>query len=104
MILSLGSLGQEKTRADLKELLINVFKKDWEERKQELFNLHVPKDAQNLHNLYMKICDLSIAAAQEYADWMDDNKSLTIKSAEEKIHQIQTLMNDAAAIARRMTS
>ena len=103
-ILSLGSLTQDKTRADLKTLMNDVIKKDWEERKQELFSLHVPKDAATLQNLYMKICDLSIAAAQDYAKWMDDKNSATIKSAEEKIHQAQTLTTEAAAIARRMTS
>ena len=103
-ILSIGNLGQDKTRADLKTLMNDVIKKDWEERKQELFSLRVPKDAETLHNLYMQICDLSIAAAQDYAKWMDDKNSATIKAAEEKIHQSQTLTTEAMAIAKRMTS
>lgn len=104
MILSVGNLGQNKTRADLKALINDVFKKDWEERKQELFSLRVPKDAETLQNLYMRICDLSISAAQDYARWMDDNNSATIKSAEEKIHQAQTLTAEAVALAKRMTN
>ena len=103
-ILASGNLAQEKTRNDLKVLINDVFKKDWEVRKQELSALKVPKGAEPLHNLYMQICDLSIAAAQDYAKWMDDKNSETIKSAEEKIHQVQTLITDAAAIAKRMTS
>lgn len=103
-ILALGNLGQDRTRADLKTLINDVFKADWEARKQELFSLPVPKDATTLHNLYMKICDTSIAAATDYAKWMDDKNAATIKSAEEKIHQVQTLMGEAAALARRMTS
>ena len=103
-ILATGNLGQEKTRAELKALINDVFKKDWEERKQELSALHVPKDAATLHDLYIKTCDLSISAAQDYAKWMDDNNSATIKSAEDKIHQVQTLMTESAAIAKRMTS
>ena len=103
-ILALGNLGQDKTRADLKLLMTDVIKKDWEERKQELFSLRVPKDAETLHNLYMQICDLSIAAAQDYAKWMDDKNSATIKSAENKIHQAQTLTSEAMSIAKRMTS
>ena len=102
-ILSLGSLTQDSTRAELKTLMNDVIKRDWEERKRELFSLHVPKDAATLQNLYMQICDLSIAAAQDYAKWMDDKNAATIKSAEGKIHQSQTLMTEAAAIARRMT-
>lgn len=103
MILSLGNLSQNKTRADLKTLVDDVFKEDWQQRKQELFSLHVPKDAQTLHGLYMRICDLSIAAAQDYSKWLDDNNSLTIKSAEDKIHQVQALMTQAGDLAARMT-
>ncbi len=103
-ILSIGTLGQDKTRADLKELFSGSFKQDWETRKQELFNLHVPKDALHLHNIYIKICDLWIDAAQDYVKWLDDNNALTIKSAEDKIHQAQNLSMEAAALAKRMTS
>ena len=102
MILSLGNLAQDKTRADLKNILLDVYKRDWEQRKQELFGLHVPKDAETLHNLYIKICDLSIASTQDYANWMDDKNAMTIKSAEDKFHQAQTLMTEATALARRM--
>ena len=104
MILSTGGLGNNSTREELKNLIEDVYQKDWELRKQELFGLHVPKDAETLHNLYMRICDLWIAAAKDYAKWMDDKNASTIKSAEEKIHQAQTLITEAGAIARRMTS
>ena len=103
-ILSLGNLANDDTRAELKTLVENVLKKDWEDRKRELFSLRVPKEANDLHNLYMQTCDVAIAAAQDYSKWLDDRNSQTIKSAEEKIHQVQTLMNDAATMARRMTS
>jgi len=103
-ILAIGNLGQDKTRADLKALMTDVIKKDWEERKQELFSLRVPKDAETLHNLYMQICDLAIAASKDYAKWMDDKNAATIKAAENKIHQAQTLTSEAMAIAKRMTS
>ena len=101
-ILSLGNLGQDNTRAELKTLMTNVYKKDWEVRKQELFSLHVPKDAVTLHNLYMKICDLCIDYADDYAKWLEDKNALTIKSAETKLHQAQTLMTEAALLAKRM--
>lgn len=103
-ILAIGNLGQDKTRADLKALINDVFKADWAARKQELFSLPVPKDAVTLHNLYMKICDTSIDAATDYARWMDDKNAATIKSAEDKIRQVQTLMGEAAALAKRMAS
>lgn len=101
-ILALGSLGQESTRSDLKNLMLDVIKKDWEVRKQEFFNLQVPKEAETLHNLRLKICDLEISYAEEYAQWMSDKKAATIKSAEEKRHQAQTLMTEANVLARRM--
>lgn len=101
--LAAGNLGNDKTRAELKQIILNIFQKDWETRKRELFSVHVPKDAQTLHNLYMRISDLWISAAQDYAKWMDDKNAATIKSAEEKIHQAQTLTSEAAALAKRMT-
>ena len=102
-ILSLGSLGQDNTRSELKNLMTDVYKKDWETRKQEFFSLHVPKDAETLHNLYMKICDLCIDYADDYSKWLDDKNALTIKSAETKLHQAQTLMTEAAQLAKRMS-
>ena len=103
-LLAMGNLAQDKTRAELKALIVEVFQPDWERRKQELFSLPVPKDAAKLQELYMKICDLSIAAAQDYAKWLDDKNAATIKSAEDKIHQAQTLTREAAALAKRMTA
>jgi len=85
-------------------LVDDVFKKDWEERKKELFTLSVPEDAETLHKLYMKICDTAIAAAQDYSKWTDDMNPATIKLAEEKIHQMQALMTDASNLVKRMTS
>ena len=103
-ILSLGNLAQDKTRAELKTLMNDTLKADWEKRKQELFSLSVPRDAVPLHNLYMKICDLSISAAQDFTKWLDDNNVATIKTAETKVHQVQSLMTEAATLAKRMTT
>ena len=104
LILTAGNLSQKDTRNELKALIEGVVKKDWEARKQEIFSLPVPRDAQTLHNLYMKICDTALAAVKDYSKWLDDNNPATIKSAEEKIHQLQTLQTDAAALAKRMAS
>lgn len=103
-ILTQGNLAQEKTRAELKTLINETFKPDWEARKQELFSLPVPKGAAPLHDLYMKICDLSIAASQDYAKWLDDKNIATIKASEEKIHQVHALLAEAAALAKRLTN
>lgn len=103
-ILTQGNLAKEKTRNELKTLIDDTFKADWEARKQELFSLPVPKGAAPLHDRYMKICDLAIAAAQDYSKWLDDKNVATIKAAEDKIHQVQTLMAEAAVLAKRLTS
>ena len=104
LILAAGNLSKKDTRDELKTLINDVIKKDWEERKQELFSLQLPKDAEPLHNLYMKICDTAVAASNDYMKWLDDNNPATIKAAEDKIHQVQTLATEAADLAKRMTS
>ena len=40
---------------------------DWQERKNELSAVSVPRSMQSLHQLRLKICDLHIAYAQGYA-------------------------------------
>lgn len=102
-ILSFGSLGQDQTRFDLKVLLTDVVKKDWEVRKQELFSVEVPKAAETLQNLRLKICDLSIGSAEDYAKWMEDKKGSTVKAAEDKRKQVQALMEEERILISRMT-
>lgn len=100
---SAGSLAKEDTRLKLRNIMTNELKKDWEVRKEELSNLTVPKDAVTLQNLYLKICDLEIAYAEGYAQWMDDKNAYTVKAAEEKHRQAQTLKAEAANLAHRMS-
>ena len=102
-ILSIGSLGRNDTRDDLKKLMTDVVKKDWEVRKQELFNVSVPKGAEALQNLRIKICDLSIESADLYAKWMDDKKAVTIKDAEDKRKQVQALLEEEKILVNRMS-
>ena len=103
-ILEEGTLGQDKTRADLKALMLDVIKKDWEERRQELSNLSVPHGAKTLHNLRIKICDLQIEYAENFAQWMDDKKAETAKAAEDKKKLAQTLQAEDNALTRRMSN
>ena len=102
-ILEEGTLGQDKTRADLKTLMLDI-KKDWETRKQELSALNVPAGAKTLHNLRIKICDTEIAYAENYAQWMDDKKAITAKTAEDKKKLAQTLRAEDNALTRRMSN
>ena len=98
-----GSLAQEVTRTKLKAIMLDEIKKDWENRKAEFSELTVPKDAETLQNLRLKICDLEISYAENYAKWLDDKQAATIKSAEEKHHQAKTLKLEEQALVRRMT-
>lgn len=103
-ILALGTLGQENIRSDLRTLMLDVIKKDWEVRKQELFSVNVPRGAETLQNLRLKICDLEIGYAEDYAQWMEDKKASTIRAAEEKQRQSKALKAEVTALARRMAS
>ena len=102
-ILSSGSLGKDETREKLRALMIDVVKKDWEERKQELFDIHVPQGAESLQNLRIKICDLSIESADLYAKWMNDKKAATVKEAEDKRKQVQVLLSEEKILVSRMS-
>ena len=101
-ITAAGSLAQEQTRKSLRDLMSDVVKKDWESRKAEFLKLTVPKDAETLQNLRLKICDLEISYAEGYAKWMEDKMAATIKSAEENHRQAQTLKAEERILIRKM--
>lgn len=98
-----GSLALESTRKKLQSLMLDEVKKDWEQRKSDFLNLNVPKDAEPLQNLRLKICDLEIDYAEGYAQWMDDKQAATIRAADEKHRQAQTLKSEEIILARRMS-
>ncbi len=100
-ILSAGNLSSESFRADLKNLMTDI-KKDWEDRKRELFELPVPKEAETLQGLRIQICDLYVGYVDDYTRWMDDKKSATLKSADEKKHRAQNLETEAAVLAKKL--
>lgn len=97
-----GALNQDSVRSELHTLMIDVYKKDWEERKQELFGLSVPKSAETLQNLYLKICDLEISYAEDYAQWLEDKRPSTLKIAEDHQRQAQALKSEVTILLRRM--
>jgi hypothetical protein len=103
-ILSHGTLGQDEIRTEIKNLMLEVVKKDWEQRKQELSALEIPNGAKTIHNLRMKICDLEIGYAEDYAQWMDDKKAETAKSADEKKARAKTLKTEENLLYRRLSN
>lgn len=103
-ILKGGTLGNDKIRAELKNLMLEVVKPDWEDRKQELSALQIPYNARTLNNLRIRICDLEIGYAEDFAQWMTDKNADTAKSAENKKSQANTLRAEVAALSERMTA
>ena len=74
---------------------------DWQERREELAAVTVPRTMQSLHQLRLKICDLHIAYAQGYAAWMTDKNAVTIRAAENNLRQADVLEIEAAFLAQR---
>ncbi len=103
-ILSRGTLGQDEIRTEIKNLMLEVVKKDWEQRKEELSALEIPNGAKTLHHLRIKICDLEIGYAEDYAQWMDDKKAETAKSADEKKARAKTLKTEEHSLYRRLSN
>ena len=101
-ILAAGSLGEQETRAELKRLMRETVAEDWQARRDELEAVSVPAEAQSLHRLRLKICDLHIEYANGYAAWLDDKKAATLREAETKIKQARTLEQEARFLAKRM--
>ena len=101
-IMAAGSLGQQDTRAELKYFMESTVAKDWKARRDELEAVAVPEEAQSLHRLRLKICDLHIAYAEGYAAWLDDKAAATLRNAESKLKQARTLEQEAGFLAKRM--
>lgn len=100
--LAAGSLGNQQTREALKVLMQDTVVPDWQQRREELSAIDVPAAAQSLQKLRLKICDLHIAYAQGYADWMTDKKAATLRDAERQLAQARTLEQEEKFLARRV--
>ena len=101
-IIGAKNLGKQGTRGELKSLMTDRVAKDWQERKDELSELIVPKEVESLHKLRLKICTLHIEYAEGYAAWLDDKKATTLKIAEDKIKQAKTLEQEAMFLEKRI--
>ena len=101
-IMATGSLGKQSTRDELKQLMEDKIKKDWQERRTELSNLSCPREASDIQRLYVRICDLYIDYATGYATWMTDKKASTIANAESRLKQARTLESEARFLLNRM--
>ena len=102
MTLSSGSLGNDATRTAVKTIVQDEMAADWSARKNELETVDVPASAQSLHRLRVRICELHIAYAEQYAAWMDDKQAATIRTAEEKLKEAKTLEHEAVIMTEQM--
>lgn len=101
-ILATGALGSEATRTQLKQLMEEKVIPDWQAREAELAGVSVPKAAEPLQRLRIKICELEIGYAQGYADWMTDKNAQTIRVAESKHKQAKTLEEEEKFLTRQI--
>ena len=100
-VLGAGALGSQATRDMARQIMEQDILTDWQERKDELAAVSVPRSMQSLHQLRLKICDLHIAYAQGYASWMTDKNAATIRSAESSLRQAEVLEVEASFLVQR---
>ena len=100
-VLGAGALGSQATRDMARQIMEQDILADWQERKDELSAVSVPRSMQSLHQLRLKICDLHIAYAQGYAAWMTDKNAATIRAAEDSLRQAEVLEVEASFLVQR---
>lgn len=99
--LSVGSLGNQATRDMARRIMEQDILADWQQRKEELSAVFVPRTMQSLQQLRLKICDLHIAYAEGYAAWMTDKNAATIRTAESSLRQAEVLAVEEAFLSQR---
>lgn len=100
-VLGAGALGSQATRDMARQIMEQDILADWQERRDELSAVSVPRSMQSLQQLRLKICDLHIAYAQGYATWMTDKNAATIRAAENNLRQAEVLEVEASFLVQR---
>ncbi|MCR5175793.1 MAG: DUF2939 domain-containing protein [Anaerovibrio sp.] len=100
--LAKGSLGSNATRQELKDIMQSGLAPEWKSRREDLEELKVPAAAGTLHRLRLKICDLHIDYATDYAKWMDDKNAATLRGATSSLKQAKTLEKEAELLTRQV--
>ena len=99
--LAVGALGNQATRDMARRIMEQDILTDWQQRKEELSAVSVPRSMQSLQQLRIKICDLHIAYAEGYAAWMTDKNAATIRSAESSLRQAEVLEVEESFLVQR---
>ena len=101
-IMHSGSLGNDRIRNDMREIMKNEVLPDYEARKAEFAALDVPDVARSYYNLLVKICDYRINYANEYARWLETKDANTIHKANELLRTAQTMESEARMLENKM--
>ncbi len=101
-ILHSGSMGDMNVRRQLRAVMADEILPDWQLRRSELEAVEAPTAAQTLHRLRLRICDMRIAYAISYAEWLETKKAADIQKANEILKEARTLEQEADTMSRRM--
>ena len=102
-ILHSGSMGDMNVRRQMRAVMADEILPDWQLRRSELEAVEPPTAAQTLHRLRLRICDMRIAYAISYAEWLETKKAADIQKANEILKEARTLEQEAETMSRRMT-
>ncbi|MBQ9377348.1 MAG: DUF2939 domain-containing protein [Schwartzia sp.] len=101
-ILHSGSLGDMAIRRQMKTVMLEEIMPEWHSRREELSAVAPPPSAQPLHHLRLRICDLRIAYAGRYSDWLETKEASVIHEANGILKEARTLEQEAEILARQM--
>ncbi|WP_182187849.1 DUF2939 domain-containing protein [Pectinatus frisingensis] len=86
-----GSIGNNDVRNNLKNIINDNMLPHWHMLKEALAAVSVPKSAETLQRLRLKICDLYIAYYENYVKWLDDKEIKSLREAESNLKRAKTL-------------
>ncbi|WP_296896333.1 DUF2939 domain-containing protein [uncultured Megamonas sp.] len=100
--LSLGALGNEQNRADLKNTIETKILPQLQDLQTALQSMNVPKSAETLHNLRLKACESKIAYYENYAKWLDNKDIKTLREATDNLKKAKTMEHEADLLTKRI--
>lgn len=101
-ILHSGNIGDADVRRQMRDVMMEDILSDWQARRKELEAIEPPAAAQPLHRLRLHICDMRIAYALRYAEWLETKSAGDIQEANELLKEARTLEEEADAMVRQM--
>lgn len=100
--LSLGALGNEQNRVDLKNTIETKILPQLQDLQTALQSMNVPKSAETLHNLRLKACESKIAYYENYAKWLDNKDIKTLREATDNLKKAKIMEHEADLLTKRI--